>query len=160
MITSLIAGRRFSTIAISAKFSILFIVKPFLDLLDVSTGDLIRPCEMFRINQHPGEPEQKRKSGDQVSGSAPASPPRIKRYLFRPDYDEPQIFHARSLARAQHEQEEIDRYESEVTRAINPENAPVRSEVFRHFKRGRDEKNNINHGDDREIGQPCGDTWH
>src|SRR5207244_9658133 len=107
----------------------------------------------------PAEAEQERKSRNQISGSAPAGALRIERYVFRRNDDEPEIFHTRSLARAQHEKEEIDCDKSEVTHAINSEDTPVRREIFRHFKAGRYKKDAEDQGYNCQLDQSCRNAW-
>src|SRR5262249_4773224 len=70
------------------------------ELLDVGSGDLIGPGEVLGINQHPDKAEQHREDGNQIAKSSPARLLGVERLLVLVDYDQPLVFHARSLAGA------------------------------------------------------------
>src|SRR2546422_223046 len=102
MMTSLSAARRFSAIAINAKFSILIIVGES-NLLDVGTRYFIGPGEVFRVDQHPDKAEQERKYRNQISKGPQTRALRIERHILRAHDNEPPVFHAGRLAGTQHE---------------------------------------------------------
>ena len=120
-------------------------------LLDVGSGDFIRPGEVFRIDQHPEESKRHGKNGNEIAKSTPAGLNCIKRLLVFVHDNKPLIFHAGSLAGAEHEEEHIDRKQCKITNAVNAENTFVECEVLRHFNKCRKNKNNVNGGDNREI---------
>src|SRR5205809_6620156 len=129
-----------------------------LDLLNVGAGNLICPGEMLGVDQHPDKTEQERKNGNQISESAQTCAFWIQRRVFGCRNDEAAKFHARRLAGSQHEQEEVDRYQSEVAYPIYSQNAAVQREILRPFKICRDDKNRKDRGGDRKVNESCGNT--
>src|SRR5712691_10055860 len=76
--------------------------------LNVSARDLVCPCEMFGIDQHPKKTEQEGKYRDEISKPTQARASGIERGAFHSDDSQPAILHSRRLARAQHEQKQIN----------------------------------------------------
>jgi len=129
-----------------------------LDLLNVGAGNLICPGEMLGVDQHPDKTEEERKNRNQISESPQACALWIQRRVFGCRNDEAAKFHARRLAGSQHEQEEVDRYQSEVAYPVYSQNAAVQREILRPFKICRDDKNRKDRGGDRKINESCGNT--
>src|SRR5215471_3833629 len=125
-----------------------------LKFLDIGAGNLIGPCEVFRVDEHPKESEQNRKNRNEIAKPTNACLPGIEWLLFSIHHGEVLTFHAGCLAAAQHKEKEIDSDESEVTKTIDSNLPPIRREVFRHFEGGRNHKHHVNRSNDCEIDKP------
>ena len=108
---------------------------------------------MFRIDQHPNEAEEYRQSRDQVSKSAQARVSGIEHFAFVSDDDEVPVFHSRSLAGTEHEEEKVDNGEREEAHTVDSNNAFVSGETLRGLSERGQKEDRIDGGNDRYVGQ-------